>query len=350
MLRVNSTEIRFNFWINKAEIEGDNETREVVLADIPWKIKISNQSDGNEKVIKVSLIGSAPANVGDSDWFCEAMAKISPLFSKANCNETIVPTTKFSKYCLSSDSVDLIRYADSTDFDLTQYEHNERIMFDVHLLVNPTKYFTSSVLDQTHTTFRYTVENVSQSGRKISPELTLSGSSWYISLRKIEEKGGKEASLALYLYNKRDERNNWVWPTNTSFRLLSFDENIPPMTRQLSCDFYLDSGNRGYSNFVDWNTLMDPTKKYVQNDTAIFEIDLKVELPKPLTDFKQNSMKRDAFECSICLHTIIGRDPVATKCGHLFCKACISRSIRDNKPCPNCNADVDLSDIRKLYL
>lgn len=279
------------------------------------------------------------------------MAKISLLSPEANqpCNETILPTTKFSKNRLSSDAVDIVRYNNLSD--LEKYGYDGRIGFDVQILVNPTKYFMTSVMNQMHTKFLYTAENVSKSGRKCSPEVTLSGVPWYIALQKNETEGD-EASLKVFVHSEIDKRNeNWKWSAKISIKLLSFDESIPPITRQLTKNFfYRDSSCWGYTHFVDWKTLMDPTNKYVKDDTVIFEIDLEVQPPKPLIDFKSNWLQPDMLECSVCLQTIISRDPVVTKCGHLFCEACIKRSIEDIKQCSNCKADADSEELRKVYL
>ncbi|RZF35598.1 hypothetical protein LSTR_LSTR005126 [Laodelphax striatellus] len=42
------------------------------------------------------------------------------------------------------------------------------------------------------------------------------------------------------------------------------------------------------------------------------------------------------FDCPICLDML--KDPVRTKCGHIFCKMCIQRAMRKltEEPCPNC--------------
>lgn len=55
---------------------------------------------------------------------------------------------------------------------------------------------------------------------------------------------------------------------------------------------------------------MDPANGYVEDDTVVFEIDLKVDEPEPLWDFdERSSVKAKSSECSICLHGIVDRAP-----------------------------------------
>ena len=44
--------------------------------------------------------------------------------------------------------------------------------------------------------------------------------------------------------------------------------------------------------------------------------------------------------CPICLESIVNNQPVATRCGHLFCKACIETALKKGKKCPMCNSSL----------
>lgn len=106
----------------------------------------------------------------------------------------------------------------------------------------------------------------------------------------------------------------------------------------------------GVWKILEWNSFMDPNAGYVQNDSAIFEIDLDIESPQPRWDIEDKIATDQAYQCSICLQNINGRKPTVTKCGHLFCGDCIRRSINTRKQCPNCNAPALLSEIRSIFL
>ncbi|GAW81758.1 E3 ubiquitin-protein ligase RNF5 [Plasmodium gonderi] len=56
---------------------------------------------------------------------------------------------------------------------------------------------------------------------------------------------------------------------------------------------------------------------------------------------------RCTFECNVCFDDV--RDPVVTKCGHLFCWLCISAWIKKNNDCPVCKAEVSKENVIPLY-
>lgn len=44
--------------------------------------------------------------------------------------------------------------------------------------------------------------------------------------------------------------------------------------------------------------------------------------------------------CPICFDSVVGRDPVSTVCGHIFCKACLVNAIKISKKCPMCRRSL----------
>lgn len=42
------------------------------------------------------------------------------------------------------------------------------------------------------------------------------------------------------------------------------------------------------------------------------------------------------MNCPICLESIVGRSPVSTNCGHIFCKSCLQTCLKTVKKCPMC--------------
>ena len=56
------------------------------------------------------------------------------------------------------------------------------------------------------------------------------------------------------------------------------------------------------------------------------------------------------FECSICLET--AKEPVVTKCGHIYCWPCLyswMESKGENSKCPNCQNPISKEDLIPLY-
>lgn len=48
-------------------------------------------------------------------------------------------------------------------------------------------------------------------------------------------------------------------------------------------------------------------------------------------------------ECIICFNTF--NDPYITKCGHTFCKQCISEVVNRQHKCPVCNHELQAGDL-----
>ena len=56
------------------------------------------------------------------------------------------------------------------------------------------------------------------------------------------------------------------------------------------------------------------------------------------------------FECTICLET--AKEPILTKCGHMFCWPCIYNwldSKEGKTKCPNCKNEITIHDLIPVY-
>lgn len=63
-------------------------------------------------------------------------------------------------------------------------------------------------------------------------------------------------------------------------------------------------------------------------------------------------MKDDTsiFECNICLET--AKEPVVSKCGHLYCWSCIytwMQQPRDVMVCPVCKSGISSDSVIPIY-
>ena len=67
-------------------------------------------------------------------------------------------------------------------------------------------------------------------------------------------------------------------------------------------------------------------------------------------DSKKSNESGNNFECTICLDT--AKEPVLTKCGHMFCWPCIYNWL-DSKggkaKCPNCKNEITKDDLIPVY-
>lgn len=68
----------------------------------------------------------------------------------------------------------------------------------------------------------------------------------------------------------------------------------------------------------------------------------KCDLPPPPPP------KELTFNCPVCMGPLV--EEVSTKCGHIFCKACIKVAIAAQSKCPTCRRRVTAKDIIRIYL
>ncbi|XP_043835552.1 E3 ubiquitin-protein ligase RNF125 [Dromiciops gliroides] len=59
--------------------------------------------------------------------------------------------------------------------------------------------------------------------------------------------------------------------------------------------------------------------------------------PSALPGRSEVELPITSFDCSVCLEVL--HQPIRTRCGHVFCRSCISTSLRNSKwTCPYCRA------------
>ncbi|XP_002134067.2 E3 ubiquitin-protein ligase RNF125-like [Drosophila pseudoobscura] len=64
----------------------------------------------------------------------------------------------------------------------------------------------------------------------------------------------------------------------------------------------------------------------------------------------ENEPSEGAYKCPVCLEIVCDREPLLTKCGHVFCRPCIETAIRYSHKCPRCNMEQDIHDTMRIYL
>uniref|UniRef100_A0A1A9VAJ9 RING-type domain-containing protein n=1 Tax=Glossina austeni TaxID=7395 RepID=A0A1A9VAJ9_GLOAU len=58
---------------------------------------------------------------------------------------------------------------------------------------------------------------------------------------------------------------------------------------------------------------------------------------------------RTPFMCPLCMESTMQREPMSTRCGHVFCQSCIRQAIKFSRNCPICKAKVQLTDLWRIY-
>ncbi|XP_014087843.2 uncharacterized protein [Bactrocera oleae] len=55
------------------------------------------------------------------------------------------------------------------------------------------------------------------------------------------------------------------------------------------------------------------------------------------------------FQCAICLDSYLLHRPMATQCGHIFCKRCIRQCVHCQGKCPMCNRNLNSKSMFRVY-
>ncbi|KAK2662763.1 hypothetical protein Ddye_001337 [Dipteronia dyeriana] len=58
--------------------------------------------------------------------------------------------------------------------------------------------------------------------------------------------------------------------------------------------------------------------------------------------------KEPTFTCPICMGPLV--EEMSTKCGHIFCKACIKHAIAAQSKCPTCRKKVTVKELIRVFL
>ncbi|XP_073142786.1 uncharacterized protein [Henckelia pumila] len=95
-------------------------------------------------------------------------------------------------------------------------------------------------------------------------------------------------------------------------------------TSQTICDFYINL--EGSSN---------------SNSNSMRNRGQRVSLTPP-------PPKEPTFSCPVCMGTLV--EETSTKCGHIFCKACIKAAIAAQGKCPTCRRKITMKDVIRIYL
>uniref|UniRef100_A0A2N9J3D1 RING-type domain-containing protein n=1 Tax=Fagus sylvatica TaxID=28930 RepID=A0A2N9J3D1_FAGSY len=96
---------------------------------------------------------------------------------------------------------------------------------------------------------------------------------------------------------------------------------VPPSPPIINCDLYINLESS--SNSTRESVIMQPPPP-----------------PPP--------PKEPTFSCPICMGPLV--EEMSTRCGHIFCKACIKTAISTQAKCPTCRKHVTVKELIRVFL
>lgn len=90
------------------------------------------------------------------------------------------------------------------------------------------------------------------------------------------------------------------------------------------------------------NPLREVTLPYENMDAIDYFIEKTTE--------RLSCSTKQVGRCPICFESIVQREPTVTKCGHVFCRECIEKSLSSVRKCPLCQCRVRMNQLLRIYL
>lgn len=145
--------------------------------------------------------------------------------------------------------------------------------------------------------------------------------------------------------------------TISSPRAFEQAKNNSSRTRGGTVVFDVDSGqssrvspnNRVKRRRVHSNQTIMNCHLYINlegSSSAVSENVRSVTMPPPAPP--PPPPKEPTFSCPVCMGPLV--EEMSTKCGHIFCKACIKASIAAQSKCPTCRRKITMKDTIRVYL
>lgn len=130
-----------------------------------------------------------------------------------------------------------------------------------------------------------------------------------------------------------------------TWSLLSYDQNSGHI---MKCEWTFEILPFHCCSIIHMTELFNPKNKLIRNNTFILKLTINVTEVRgreyiPISYKNNEDAKRE-------LESLFDRPISSTMCGHIFCTACITRSISHKIQCPSCRRDTYAIDLRPVYL
>ncbi|KAK7258056.1 hypothetical protein RIF29_32462 [Crotalaria pallida] len=128
--------------------------------------------------------------------------------------------------------------------------------------------------------------------------------------------------------------------------------NSRRIRRRTIVDVDLEDQTRVTNNNGNKRNRISPGQTVINCDTYDHDHDLYINL-EGSSGHKRGNLppeppKEPVFTCPICMGPLA--EQVSTKCGHIFCKACIKAAISAQNKCPTCRKKITVKELIRVFL
>ncbi|KAK3090560.1 hypothetical protein FSP39_012693 [Pinctada imbricata] len=134
------------------------------------------------------------------------------------------------------------------------------------------------------TTFRHTFENISKlKDTALSPPCMVRNLPWKImAMPRVSQNPERhnQKTLGFFLQcNGESDSSSWSCNASAQLKILNHNPDGEPFVRKIQHLFYSKENDWGYSHFMAWNDMMDPSKGFVKDDKITLEVYVKADAP-----------------------------------------------------------------------
>ncbi|XP_055304351.1 E3 ubiquitin-protein ligase rnf8-A-like [Sitodiplosis mosellana] len=330
----------------------------VKVYDIPWRVNVCKEACEGEEMLGVYLYCEQDSEF--SNWSYTAHGKFKLLSFNGNQNERefVLTPDVFDKENPSF-GCSFIEWRDL--FNATnQYVKNDTISLKIKLEVaNPNDEHKSDLILENIDKcceksglgkFRLTVRNIKKLLAVRSPCIVLRNIRWFLTFFKEFD----QLSISLNSSNRSEE---FSYDVQMMVKLISSKSSVKPIEQ-----IQVKEMNKGdcfeVEQLISWDELLKSQNGFVNNNSIVIEIELKVNKPGSVASNSQkrtvsgplNEAKQRKMECAICFKGFGTQDVSMTNCGHLFCSKCIQDEIARSKVCPTCRTGASLGQLKRAHL
>lgn len=188
-----------------------------------------------------------------------------------------------------------------------------------------------------------------------SPEFTLNNMSWRLLVCKTKNPDGRDEDiLQVKLQSSsmifRSEAKRIM--ATLACKMVSSERGAVQVRAKMENKVFKFGKIEHALDIISWNELLNPQKGFSENDSFILEV--RMEIPETGEQWANQAENNDndagKIVCPICFETLAGKSVSAIRCMHVYCTACIHRSLRNHPRCPKCNKFAAINQLRRVYL
>lgn len=270
---VSSLDTIIQFTPDLTELENSDclESPHIELNNLQWSIILCKKEINAQLFLSVQLHSDSPHK---DVWSSDAIAnfKLFPQGGNVAVVEKTLTKQTYSNRNPSHEIENFINY----DIFMRDYVSDFEANFEIEISTSKSKK-SESGLQQIYTKFHVLLNNVTNLGKRILPEVILRDIGWTVVIERNDDK------ISLFVEaNKNDFDKSVSYDTSATITVLSLDSQKPVFAPTISNNIRWSSNKLGKNDFMEWTSFTDPDNKFILDNEAHLLIEIKVGAPKSL--------------------------------------------------------------------